>query len=669
METPSTRRHLVYEDFEIKLERAEMRANNRYRAQVLRSPGGEASGYFSLPLARDRIEDLIVQMGQPRRQHRPTSRGVPTPEMQAACELGGQLFETVLTDEIRACFRTSLGRVYSKRDTGLRIKLRLEEVPELSDLPWEFLLDGASGRFLSLSVETPLVRYIELPQRIPPLPVELPLEILVMVSSPRDLPALDVARERALLDTALTPLLKHHKVNITYLERATLRELRHTMRRKRFHVFHFIGHGGFDLRTDEGILVLEDENGKGQRVNGQRLATVLQNRRSLRLVILNACEGARNSRQDPYAGVASKLIKHGVPAVIAMQFDITDAAALAFADELYTALADGSPVDAAVADARSAIYTLPSEIEWGTPVLYSRAADGVLFQVGALEMDDEELEDEPETLFEPTPSHDFSIDSRSVPSEALPGPVATAEEPTLRPSTPEGPTGGFPQMLIPTTLEPRELPTSRTARPSDQSSASMLDPFSASIHARPAHEEHSPQQQPTARANGSDRFPVGLVRESLAGGSCEKPTIHPSYGVQSGKAPGFLPWIPPTEPASQDPPTIRRPPASPPLPMTPRPETNPWTPRPRRSTGAAPTIDPDSSPTRQPHATPSTGNQQPPATTPRTRTDSGLDGTALPYVPGETVMTSSSSRITWLLPMLVVGIMIIAAVASVMILA
>ncbi|MCG8423789.1 MAG: SUMF1/EgtB/PvdO family nonheme iron enzyme, partial [Proteobacteria bacterium] len=100
---------------------------------------------------------------------------------------------------------------------------------------------------------------------------------------------------------------------------------------------------------------------------------------TLRLAVLNACEGARISQADPYAGVATSLIKQGVPAVIAMQFEITDTAALAFADELYSALVDGLPVDAAVADARTAIYALPSDIEWGTPVLYMRAKDGVLF--------------------------------------------------------------------------------------------------------------------------------------------------------------------------------------------------------------------------------------------------------------------------------------------------
>jgi WD40 repeat protein len=38
-------------------------------------------------------------------------------------------------------------------------------------------------------------------------------------------------------------------------------------------------------------------------------------------------------------------------------------------------------VDAAVAEARKAIYFLPNDIEWGTPVLYMRSPDGVLFEM------------------------------------------------------------------------------------------------------------------------------------------------------------------------------------------------------------------------------------------------------------------------------------------------
>ncbi len=64
-----------------------------------------------------------------------------------------------------------------------------------------------------------------------------------------------------------------------------------------------------------------------------------------------------------------------------MQFEITDPAAIAFTSELYAAVADGYPVDAALSQARQAIYTDVSEIEWATPVLYLRAADGRIFDV------------------------------------------------------------------------------------------------------------------------------------------------------------------------------------------------------------------------------------------------------------------------------------------------
>jgi hypothetical protein len=64
-----------------------------------------------------------------------------------------------------------------------------------------------------------------------------------------------------------------------------------------------------------------------------------------------------------------------------MQFEITDEAAITFAQEFYGAVADGYPVDAALAEARKAIFTQGNGLEWGTPVLYLRAPDGRVFDV------------------------------------------------------------------------------------------------------------------------------------------------------------------------------------------------------------------------------------------------------------------------------------------------
>ena len=66
-----------------------------------------------------------------------------------------------------------------------------------------------------------------------------------------------------------------------------------------------------------------------------------------------------------------------------MQFEITDRAAIVFAGEFYAALADGLAVDSSVAEARKAIYADENDIEWGTPVLFMRVADGRLFDVQA----------------------------------------------------------------------------------------------------------------------------------------------------------------------------------------------------------------------------------------------------------------------------------------------
>jgi hypothetical protein len=67
--------------------------------------------------------------------------------------------------------------------------------------------------------------------------------------------------------------------------------------------------------------------------------------------------------------------------VIAMQFEITDQAAVAFSQEFYMSLADGMPVDVAVAQGRTAVMTRVNVVEWATPVLYLRSQDGQIFDL------------------------------------------------------------------------------------------------------------------------------------------------------------------------------------------------------------------------------------------------------------------------------------------------
>ena len=362
---------LRYLDFELKLGRS----GDQFTAQVISSPAGEAKGVFQLPFTTDRLENLVIKLGWVRR----SGRSIHSTEMAAAQELGGKLFEAVFAGELRACLRNSLDAASSHDSTGLRIKLRLQDVPELADLPWEYLFDPFLDRFMAQSIQTPIVRYIEMPERITPLITKLPLQVLVMASCPTDYVQLNVERERALLDKALAPLVNQGKVIATWLQDATLGDLQRRLRTETFNVFHFIGHGGFDEKKEEGVLILKDDRGRGWKAGGRRLGTLLHDHRTLRLAVLNSCEGARNSSTDPFSSVAATLIRQGIPAVVAMQFEITDEAAIKFSSEFYAALVDGYPVDAAVTEARKAIYFMPNDVEWGTPVLYLRSPDGKLF--------------------------------------------------------------------------------------------------------------------------------------------------------------------------------------------------------------------------------------------------------------------------------------------------
>jgi hypothetical protein len=64
-----------------------------------------------------------------------------------------------------------------------------------------------------------------------------------------------------------------------------------------------------------------------------------------------------------------------------MQREISDEAAITLSHEFYAAIAEGYPVDAALAEARKGIFAQNNEIEWATPVLYLRSPDGRIFDI------------------------------------------------------------------------------------------------------------------------------------------------------------------------------------------------------------------------------------------------------------------------------------------------
>jgi hypothetical protein len=307
-----------------------------------------------------------------------TRRLIPPGELPAL-DLGREMFEFLFHGEMREHL-AAIRNQAAARDTPLQVRLRIRP-PELAALPWEFLYDQSRDDYLCLS--GPLIRHVEVLEPHRPLEVVGPLRILGMVSSPPELAQLDSEKERELLERSLHPLITEGAVELRWVEGRTWRDLRNAVQAGSWHVFHFIGHGAFSHAHGEGVLMLADEDGKPYPLAATDLARVLVGiRRSLRLVVLNSCQTAGASSSDLFSSTAAVLMRRGIPAVIAMQYEISDPAAIAFARGLYEAVARLLPVDQAVTSARMDVKLSCGTLEWAVPVVYLRSSSGALFAPG-----------------------------------------------------------------------------------------------------------------------------------------------------------------------------------------------------------------------------------------------------------------------------------------------
>ncbi|HET9226807.1 MAG TPA: CHAT domain-containing protein, partial [Thermoanaerobaculia bacterium] len=304
-----------YESFLIRIEPS---AGGSYTVSV-QSPKGEGRGTFQLP--------------------RPSL---------VALDAGREIFRALFREEVANLFHSSLGSLRG-RHNGLRICVsidpRCSELAPLQKLPWELLCRPETEDFLSLSRSTPVVRSLEAHrERRPAIARPARLRILVVEASPKEVLSLDLEQERASLEKAWSQI---RNTEIVWLRRGGVEEMRQALLAAPFHILHFMGHGTFDEESGEGVLLFEKHDGTGQPFDGRRLAQLLHDFESLRLVVLNACHTAIHG-SNPFAGAASSLVMGGVPAVVAMSGSVSDVAALAFSRTFYERLATGDDIEEAM---------------------------------------------------------------------------------------------------------------------------------------------------------------------------------------------------------------------------------------------------------------------------------------------------------------------------------
>ncbi|WP_353828450.1 CHAT domain-containing protein [Agromyces sp. SYSU T0242] len=347
-----------------------------YVVRVLRSDGGGEPfasvrlDVDALTARRSLLEASVLSSAVPAR------RVVPATE-EAVREVGRTLFEATFQGEVGAAYRASAA-VAAERDAQLQLVLRLTSA-ELAALPWEALFDPVDGTYLCR--RDPLVRHVPSPHATAPLAIQPPLRILAMVASPRGMPQLDAEAERERLSQALGSQIDAGLVELAWLENASWAAVHARLLEGGWHVLHFIGHGDYDEAADEGVLAFVDADGRADLVPAHALADLLDEADPTPpLVVLNSCDSGAASPSDLFSGTAAALAHSGIRSVVAMQYSISDAAALAFARGFYTALAQGRPVDEAVRSGRIGILgTGRGTLEWVTPVLYLRGEEAHLF--------------------------------------------------------------------------------------------------------------------------------------------------------------------------------------------------------------------------------------------------------------------------------------------------
>ncbi|MGH8967887.1 MAG: CHAT domain-containing protein, partial [Actinomycetes bacterium] len=278
-------------------------------------------------------------------------RGVPTANERPVRELGQRLFEAMVVDDVRSLYVASRQRA-REQGSVLRLVLRMRP-PELARLPWEFLFDPDQQDYLGLSI--PLVRYPEVLAPRQPLQVALPLRILGIVARPGDQQALAVDEEQRRLHTGLADLEREELVELSWVDGQTYTALEDALDQGPWHVLHFVGHGGYNRDTEEGTLALADHTGRTHSVRADDISRLLAEHHPLRLVVLNACDTGRGSASDAFSSTAAALIRREIPAVVAMQFEISDLAAIRFAQTFYESVARRRPVDDSVMRARRAL--------------------------------------------------------------------------------------------------------------------------------------------------------------------------------------------------------------------------------------------------------------------------------------------------------------------------
>ncbi|HEX5692261.1 MAG TPA: CHAT domain-containing protein, partial [Roseiflexaceae bacterium] len=261
----------------------------------------------------------------------------------------------------------------------LRLRLFIgPSAPDLHNLRWETLCDPQDGTPLLMGEQILFSRYLSSADwRRVQLRPQGTLRALVVIANPNlerypSLTPLNVQDELGRATTGLGNI----KATALFGGSANLNNIL-TNLREGYDILYIVAHG--TLKEGEPYLWLEDEQGAVARVSGKELESQIKELADRpRLVALISCQSAgtgTNSGSDggALAGLGPRLAKAGIPAVIAMQGNVSFDTIEAFLPVFFAELQRDGQIDRAIALARGRVRDQPDA--W-MPALFLRLRSG-----------------------------------------------------------------------------------------------------------------------------------------------------------------------------------------------------------------------------------------------------------------------------------------------------
>ncbi len=298
---------------------------------------------------------------------------------QKPAEYGKELTATLLEGKEVRDFYVFHRRAFATREMGLRVRLLIGSgVPELQCLRWELLVDPETGNPLALSEWTPMSRYmLSRDSRRVNLRPKAELRALIAVAALTDFEQWGLAAINAAEEVERTAKWLGGKLPPVELGRKEPLTLERLMAgiREGVDIVYLVCHGSLP-EGKEAFLLLQDEKGEGAMVLASELARRISELQVdlPRLIVMASCEsaGKEGSAQAQHS-LAPRLAEAGVPAVVAMQGQISLKTVELAMPVFFRELRRDGQIDRAMAVARGEVRDRSDA--W-MPTLFSRLKSG-----------------------------------------------------------------------------------------------------------------------------------------------------------------------------------------------------------------------------------------------------------------------------------------------------